>query len=261
MFDHIGIFVTDPARSFPFFERALAPLGIVVWQRQPQWGSMVMGGAGRSFLWIGPAGGDYHGTPVKLTERRPMHLALTATSKEAVNEFYRIGLANGGRDNGSPEECGKGGLRRIPAGSRWQQYRGDFSRAVKGPADTSSPMVRASSVCVVAILCCMLIGLTACTSHRPDARVVGYFQAPSGEAISIQSNGYVFFERKAGRERVGLASISRESPLSIHVVGPDISPLVGTQITFSSDRDEIAVEWPESLRPVDREAWPTVFKK
>jgi hypothetical protein len=42
MFDHIGIFVTDTALSFPFFEKALAPLGILVRERQREWGSIVM---------------------------------------------------------------------------------------------------------------------------------------------------------------------------------------------------------------------------
>lgn len=109
MFDHVGFFVSDPARSFPFYEAALAPLGIVVRERQKAWGSIVMRGEQRlPFLWIGPAGGDYHGTPVKVEERRPMHLAFRAASKEAVEAFYRIGLANGGRDNGAPEDCGRG---------------------------------------------------------------------------------------------------------------------------------------------------------
>lgn len=109
MFDHIGIFVSDTARSFPFYEAALAPLGIVVRERQIHWGSVVMTGDGhRPFLWIGPAGGMYHGTEVKVGERRPMHLAFRATSKSAVEEFYRAGLAHGGRDNGAPEDCGRG---------------------------------------------------------------------------------------------------------------------------------------------------------
>lgn len=37
MFDHIGIFVSDPLRSIPFYERCLAPLGITIVQRQPEW--------------------------------------------------------------------------------------------------------------------------------------------------------------------------------------------------------------------------------
>lgn len=63
---------------------------------------------GRGFLWIGPAGGDYHGTAVKIAERRPVHLAFTAASKQAVEEFYRLGLAAGGTDNGAPADCGRG---------------------------------------------------------------------------------------------------------------------------------------------------------
>src|SRR5690348_11225429 len=100
MLDHIGIFVSDTARSFPFYEAALAPLGIVVRERQPHWGSIIMTGERRRpFLWIGPAGGTYHGTAVKVEERRPMHLAFRAPSKAAVEEFYRAGIAHGGKDN------------------------------------------------------------------------------------------------------------------------------------------------------------------
>jgi catechol 2,3-dioxygenase-like lactoylglutathione lyase family enzyme len=109
MFDHVGIFVSDTAVSFPFYEAALAPLGIVVRERQTQWGSIVMAGmAWQPFLWIGPAGGNYHGTEVRIAERRPVHLAFRAPSKVAVDEFYRAGLAHGGRDNGAPDVCGHG---------------------------------------------------------------------------------------------------------------------------------------------------------
>jgi catechol 2,3-dioxygenase-like lactoylglutathione lyase family enzyme len=109
MFDHIGIFVSDTKRSFPFFEKALAPLGILVRERQRKWGSIVMSSEEwPPFLWIGPAGGNYHGTEVSVSERRPLHLAFKAPSKSAVEEFYRIGLENGGRDNGSPAICGEG---------------------------------------------------------------------------------------------------------------------------------------------------------
>ena len=109
MFDHIGIFVSDTERSFRFIEKALAPLGIVVRERQQKWGSIVMSSKDwPPFLWIGPAGGSYYGTEVKTSERRPLHLAFTAPTKSAVDEFYRIGLENGGRDNGAPAVCGNG---------------------------------------------------------------------------------------------------------------------------------------------------------
>jgi catechol 2,3-dioxygenase-like lactoylglutathione lyase family enzyme len=107
MFDHIGIFVSDTERSFRFFEKSLAPLGILVRERQRKWGSMVMSSEQwPPFLWIGPAGGDYYGTEVKISERRPLHLAFKAPSKSAVEEFYRLGLENGGKDNGAPAICG-----------------------------------------------------------------------------------------------------------------------------------------------------------
>jgi catechol 2,3-dioxygenase-like lactoylglutathione lyase family enzyme len=109
MIDHIGIFVSDTERSFRFFEKALAPLGIVVRERQLKWGSIVMSSEEwPPFLWIGPAGGAYYGTEVKISERRPLHLAFKAPSKLAVEEFYRIGLQNGGKDNGAPADCNNG---------------------------------------------------------------------------------------------------------------------------------------------------------
>ncbi|MCW5558583.1 MAG: VOC family protein [Verrucomicrobiae bacterium] len=109
MFDHIGIFVSDTGRSFRFFERALAPLGVLVRERQRHWGSIVMSSEQwPPFLWIGPAGGTYYGTEVKISERRPVHLAFRSPSKAAVEDFYRIGLENGGRDNGAPGICGDG---------------------------------------------------------------------------------------------------------------------------------------------------------
>ena len=53
-------------------------------------------------------GWQVHGTEVKVSQRRPMHLAFQAPSKDAVDEFYRAGLARGGKDNGAPEDCGRG---------------------------------------------------------------------------------------------------------------------------------------------------------
>ncbi len=109
MFDHIGIFVSDPRRSIPFYEHCLAPLGITVVERQPEWEAVILSGAAKfPFLWIGPARGDYHGTALSPALHRPLHLAFTAPSVQAVNEFHAAGLAHGGRDNGVPEECGDG---------------------------------------------------------------------------------------------------------------------------------------------------------
>ena len=130
MFDHVGIFVSDPARSFPFYEHALAPLGILVRERQTQWGSIVMSGEHRRpFRWIGPAGADNYGTALKVHERRPMHLALRAPSQAAVEEFFRVGQAHGGRDNGAPADCGHGAYGAYlldPDGNNVEAVRREF---------------------------------------------------------------------------------------------------------------------------------------
>ncbi|PTX97205.1 hypothetical protein DB345_06095 [Spartobacteria bacterium LR76] len=107
MLDHFGFFVTDTERSFAFYESCLGPLGIRISERQPAWGSVVMTGeADVPFLWIGPAERDGEGNLRQAV--RTFHFAFTARSREAVEEFYRAGLQNGGRDNGEPEE--EGGL-------------------------------------------------------------------------------------------------------------------------------------------------------
>ncbi|MEO6845887.1 MAG: VOC family protein [Chthoniobacterales bacterium] len=107
MFDHIGIFVANTEKSFLFFEKCLAPLDIRIYQRQPEWGSIIFSGKSDfPFLWVGPASGSYYGTKISAAENRPMHLAFIAPSKKAVDEFHRIGLEFGGVDNGTPEDAG-----------------------------------------------------------------------------------------------------------------------------------------------------------
>lgn len=111
MFDHIGVFVRDFEKSVSFYEACLAPLGIKISQRQPEFSAVIFSRESDfPFLWMGavPEDGDYHGIPVSREAHRPMHLSFTAPSRESVNEFYRLGLQHGGRDNGAPEECGNG---------------------------------------------------------------------------------------------------------------------------------------------------------
>jgi catechol 2,3-dioxygenase-like lactoylglutathione lyase family enzyme len=109
MFDHIGIFVTDPEKSIAFFEACLAPLNIRIGERQPEWGSVIFfGQAEFPFLWVGPARDNYYGTDLQRSGYRPIHLSFIAPSIQAVDDFHRLGLENGGRDNGAPEDCGNG---------------------------------------------------------------------------------------------------------------------------------------------------------
>ena len=111
MFDHFGLFVSDFNETLRMYEACFEPLGVKIYQRQPQFGAVVFSGeANFPFLWVGtaPESGDYHGTPLKIDEKRPIHIALRAPSREAVREFHRRGIENGGRCNGAPEDCGDG---------------------------------------------------------------------------------------------------------------------------------------------------------
>ena len=107
--DHIGILVSDADKSISFFENCLAPLGIRIYQRLPEFGAVIFSGeADFPFLFVGQAEGSYHGTEVRIPGYRPMHLALAAPNRAAVDAFHREGMTHGGRDNGIPENCGNG---------------------------------------------------------------------------------------------------------------------------------------------------------
>jgi catechol 2,3-dioxygenase-like lactoylglutathione lyase family enzyme len=89
MIDHIGIAVSDLARSIAFYERALAPLDyalIMKWEHIAGFGV-----AGKPDFWI--AGGQ---------PRDRQHVAFRTTSRAVVRAFYEAALAAGGKDNGPP---------------------------------------------------------------------------------------------------------------------------------------------------------------
>jgi len=98
MLDHIGIAVSDFARSKRFYETALAPLTIAlvmeVTAEQTDSGSPSagFGAAGKPFFWIGS----------DAAPTTTVHVAFTAPSRGIVDEFYRAALRAGGRDNGAP---------------------------------------------------------------------------------------------------------------------------------------------------------------
>jgi catechol 2,3-dioxygenase-like lactoylglutathione lyase family enzyme len=97
MIDHIGFSVADYARSRAFYVAALAPLGFgpvmeVSKEQTGDYEGTGLGPAGRPQLWIG--NGE--------AARGPMHIALVAESRAAVDAFYHAALAAGGRDNGPP---------------------------------------------------------------------------------------------------------------------------------------------------------------
>jgi catechol 2,3-dioxygenase-like lactoylglutathione lyase family enzyme len=88
--DHMGIAVTDVARSKAFFSQALAPLDIVLIKEVAGW--VGFGRGGKPEFWFG-AGEQ---------PQRPMHLAFAADSRAAVRAFHEAALAAGGTDNGPP---------------------------------------------------------------------------------------------------------------------------------------------------------------
>ncbi len=97
MIDHMGLAVTDLARSKAFYARALAPLSItlLVEVTAAQTGDRShagFGAKGRPFFWLGD--GD--------TQAGSLHVAFTAGSRAEVDAFHRAALGAGGRDNGAP---------------------------------------------------------------------------------------------------------------------------------------------------------------
>lgn len=104
-------------------------------------------------------------------------------------------------------------------------------------------------------------GLAGCLSYKPDQRVVGRFRAATGEVLDIRPDNRIIFARGEKEELVGLVAIDGQEPLSIRVIAPDTSPLVGTHIVFSAEGTRISVEWPD-WRNAGRESdRPTEFRK
>jgi len=98
MLDHIGLPVSDLARSTEFYLQALATLGIAVVmqvsaEETGRGGAVGCGADFKPFFWIGesPTLGCGH-----------VHVALAAPSRQAVNAFYQAAIAAAGKDNGKP---------------------------------------------------------------------------------------------------------------------------------------------------------------
>ena len=90
MFDHIGIAASDLAASKAFYLASLAPLGIVAVMEFPD--AVGIGRPGKPSFWLGAG----QGKPT------PMHLAFTAERRAQVDDFHRLAIAAGGKDNGGP---------------------------------------------------------------------------------------------------------------------------------------------------------------
>jgi catechol 2,3-dioxygenase-like lactoylglutathione lyase family enzyme len=88
MLDHVGLAVSDFAKSKSFFERALAPLGYKCLMEYPGAAGF---GSDRPDFWIG--GGQ---------KSNSTHVAFSADTRTVVDAFHKAAIAAGGRDNGKP---------------------------------------------------------------------------------------------------------------------------------------------------------------
>ena len=97
MFDHLGLVVRDHDRSRTFYRAALATVGYSKVVEVP-------GG----FDGAGPTTGFCHEDGSDLWIRAgerptpPLHLAIRAPSRAAVDAFHAAAIAAGGTDNGAP---------------------------------------------------------------------------------------------------------------------------------------------------------------
>ena len=98
MLDHIGVGVSDLARSRAFYAAALAPLSYQITQEVPgrATGFGIVQGHGKS---TDPAGEFWI---AQETPAPSVHVAFNAASRAVVDAFYKAALAAGGRDNGAP---------------------------------------------------------------------------------------------------------------------------------------------------------------
>lgn len=93
LIDHIQLVVKDLPASQKFYTAIFNVLDIPI------------GGTGDDFFWADEL---FVSTPKskaaqgELTGRH--HMAFQAQNRELVDEFYKVALANGGRDNGKPGE-------------------------------------------------------------------------------------------------------------------------------------------------------------
>ena len=98
MLDHIGIKVSDFARSKEFYRTALVPLRYQLLKESPSSaGFGVVSGHGRC---ADPAG-DFWISRGQSHQPR-VHIAFSAGSRADVDAFFERALAAGGRSNGPP---------------------------------------------------------------------------------------------------------------------------------------------------------------
>jgi catechol 2,3-dioxygenase-like lactoylglutathione lyase family enzyme len=97
MLDHVGFPVSDLARAKRFYQRALAPLGVMLVYEftADQTG-------GEAFLGFGEEQKPYFWLGTSKNPRGQVHVAFLAKSRHVVDQFHKAALEAGGKDNGAP---------------------------------------------------------------------------------------------------------------------------------------------------------------
>lgn len=88
--DHIGFGVDDYKRSRDFYAKVLAPLGLKVLMEEDTWGFL---GKNKCDFWFGKLPGE---------SPKGLHLAFVADNRAQVDEFYKLAIEAGAKDNGKP---------------------------------------------------------------------------------------------------------------------------------------------------------------
>lgn len=97
--NHLGIPVSDIAKSKAFYEAALKPLGMgVTMELGPD--KTESGGTAIGFGAEGDSGLFWIGDNERVGDG--LHVAFDAESREQVDAFYEAAMGAGGKDNGKP---------------------------------------------------------------------------------------------------------------------------------------------------------------
>ncbi len=89
MFDHVSISVSDVNKSKNFYIAALKTLDFKIWVDHKEY--VGFGTQDRPHFWLNLG-----------TKRNEVHIAFTAKDRKSVDEFYRVSLEQGAKDNGKP---------------------------------------------------------------------------------------------------------------------------------------------------------------
>lgn len=87
---HIGLAVSDLKKSKKFYKDALTPLGLPLTKESDT--SARFGCDGKTVFYI-----HTEGTPPS-----HFHIAFEADTQEQVDNFYKVAISAGGKDNGAP---------------------------------------------------------------------------------------------------------------------------------------------------------------